>query len=158
MKVRRAFLTIKLSQKTWLLLFGFLLGWFLYPLLAHAKTFEVVPSSPASSVVLEVPGGIVIEPVHAPVAPAFPEVGARALMERIALCESQNDPTAKNSRSSASGRFQFLKSSWEAYGRELWGSTEGKDIFSEKDNTELAYFVYEKYGTSPWESSRYCWG
>lgn len=80
------------------------------------------------------------------------------VMERIAACESKNVATAKNPRSSASGRFQFLKSSWEYYGKQKWGTLEGKDVFNYEQNTELAYWVYEREGVTPWLASKYCWG
>ena len=79
-------------------------------------------------------------------------------MERIALCESRNDPLAKNPRSTASGRFQFLKGSWAYYGEQLWGDAwMEKDVFDYHDNTELAYYVAKTVGLSPWDASRYCW-
>lgn len=79
-------------------------------------------------------------------------------MERIAFCESKNNPNAKNPTSTASGRFQFLRSSWAYYGMQKWGTLEGKSVFDYNDNTELAYWVYEREGTGPWEESRHCWG
>lgn len=76
----------------------------------------------------------------------------------IALCESKNDPLAKNVTSSASGRFQFLKSTWKHYGQELWGDEWSiKNIFDYNDNTELAWYVYDTYGLKDWDSSKYCW-
>lgn len=81
-----------------------------------------------------------------------------SVIERIALCESQNNALAKNPRSTASGRFQFLKGSWKYYGEMKWGSLEGRDVFDYEDNTELAYWVAENYGLSPWYASKHCWG
>lgn len=82
-------------------------------------------------------------------------------MERIAWCESRNNPLAKNPRSTASGRFQFLKSSWKYYGEKKWGDAwVTKDVFSYVDNTELAYWVYSINGTKDWEAdpaSVACW-
>lgn len=79
------------------------------------------------------------------------------VLERIALCESQNDPHAKNGVSTASGRFQVTHGSWVSYGTLLWGSVEGKDVFNYKDNTDLATFMYEKEGVTPWLASQDCW-
>ncbi len=80
------------------------------------------------------------------------------LFNRIAWCESGDDPTAKNPTSSASGRFQFLWSSWNYYGKKLWGQEfYQKNIWDYNDNTELAWYVFEKNGTKDWESSRGCW-
>lgn len=95
-----------------------------------------------------------VEPLEAPVRP---KTAPQSTFERIAWCESKNVATAKNPASTASGRFQFLKGSWEYYGTELWGSTAGKSVFDYEDNTELAAYVYKKYGTSPWEASSHCW-
>lgn len=91
-------------------------------------------------------------PLVAPVAP-FP-----AILERIATCESQNNPHAKNKYSSASGRFQFLWSSWNYYGKQLWGEDfYEKNIWSYEDNTELALYVYKLNGTKDWNESKHCW-
>lgn len=87
-----------------------------------------------------------------------PESPKLSVIERIAICESGDNPHAKNPYSSASGRFQFLWSSWYRYGLELWGqSFYEKNIFSYQDNTELAEYVISKYGTGPWYSSKSCW-
>ena len=73
------------------------------------------------------------------------------IMEAIAVCESNNVATARNPRSTAKGRFQFLDSSWEYYGKQLWGEDfDTKDVFNYADNTELAYWTKEKYGYSAW--------
>src|SRR5581483_8973128 len=80
------------------------------------------------------------------------------IFERIALCESKNNPHIKNPYSSASGRFQFLWGTWNHYGKEFWGEDfYEKNIFNYKDNTDLAWYVYKKYGTGDWNASAYCW-
>jgi hypothetical protein len=80
------------------------------------------------------------------------------VLERIALCESRNNPKAKNPTSSASGRFQFIKSSWKHYGKQLWGDKWiEKNVFDYEDNTELAVYVYKKNGTRDWNASNECW-
>jgi len=80
------------------------------------------------------------------------------LLREIGRCESGNTLNAKNPNSSARGEYQFIKSSWKHYGKELWGDDWiNKDIFS-KDNEELAIYVYNKYGTDPWLESKSCWG
>ena len=69
-------------------------------------------------------------------------------------CESNFDLHAKNKYSSASGEFQFINGSWFHYGKELWGEEfYEKNIWS-SDNRELAWYVYTKYGTSDWNSSK----
>jgi hypothetical protein len=80
------------------------------------------------------------------------------IMLRIAECESNNTAHAKNPNSSASGRFQFINSSWEYYGKMHWGGDWiNKNVFDWDDNTELALYVYERNGTRDWLASSHCW-
>lgn len=104
-----------------------------------------------------------VEEAHAetyPVATSTPVVEKHTdpLFEMIGWCESHGDIHSKNTGSSASGEFQFLWGSWNYYGKMFWG----KDFYSKNiwsnDNRELAWFVYKKYGTRDWESSKSCWG
>lgn len=81
-----------------------------------------------------------------------------SVLEAVAWCESRNNPLAKNPNSSASGRFQFIKSSWNYYGKKLWGDElKNKNVFDYKDNTELAIWVYNRNGLVDWEESKPCW-
>jgi LysM repeat protein len=71
-------------------------------------------------------------------------------------CESGGRPTATNPSSTASGLFQFLDSSWRAYGG-------GKYAARAKDATpaqqyEIANHAYAMSGLTPWAASRSCWG
>lgn len=120
-----------------------------WPLIAKAFTEDEVGfyNSPTEYTAL-------LAALGPPEAPKQPRSG---VMERIAYCESKNVATAKNPRSTASGRFQFLKSSWQYYGMQKWGTLEGKNIFDYDDNTELAYWVYEREGVTPWLASQHCW-
>lgn len=87
-----------------------------------------------------------------------PDVQRNNLFNRIALCESGNNELAKNPDSSATGRFQFLKSTWKRYGEELWGKDYyEKNIEDYNDNTELAFYVFSTYGTKDWNASKTCW-
>lgn len=133
--------------------------WLLQPLIALATTIDIHGSpEPVSvhAIALVADGSTAFyTPPEAPKRVSAASLGTE--FERIARCESGGNPGAKNPHSSASGTYQFLTSSWEGYGKELWGSTEGKDIFSAKDNTELAAYVYKKYGSGSWEASAYCW-
>jgi len=93
------------------------------------------------------------------IATTTPVIKKDALFEKIAFCESRNNPRAKNPYSSASGRFQFIWGTWHHYGLELWGdSFYTKNIWDYVDNTELALYVYKKYGTKDWLASKSCWG
>lgn len=79
-------------------------------------------------------------------------------INRIAYCESKNDPLASNPNSSAKGRFQFLKGTWDYYGTELWGKEIlSKNVLDYNDSTELAFYVFQKYGNKSWSASSYCW-
>jgi len=99
-----------------------------------------------------------VELVHKVEASSQPKIEVDPLFEKIAYCESKNDPHAKNPSSSASGRFQFLWSSWNYYGKMLWGENfYEKNVFNYNDNTELAKYVYELNGTKDWDASRDCW-
>lgn len=91
-----------------------------------------------------------------PVKPKPAPVGG--LMARIEECESRGDPNARNPNSTAKGLYQFLDGSWRHYGIEYWGTLEGRSVFDPDDNRELAAYVIAKYGTSPWNSSKHCWG
>lgn len=85
-------------------------------------------------------------------------VSKNNLFNKIALCESGNTEDAKNPKSSASGRFQFIKSTWEHYGRELWSEDYSKkNVFDYNDNSELAWYVFDKYGVGDWQESKSCW-
>lgn len=93
-----------------------------------------------------------------PPAPIVVQVKSSPVFDRIASCESGNDAHAKNLHSSASGRFQFLFGTWYRYGREFWGEDfYQKNVFSYEDNTDLAWYVFNKYGTSDWNESKFCW-
>lgn len=79
------------------------------------------------------------------------------ILGRIAACESQGNLYAKNPRSTAKGKYQFLDSSWKHYGMQLWGTLEGKSVFSEKDQDELAAYVVSINGFRDWNASAHCW-
>lgn len=95
----------------------------------------------------------------APTSPPRLPDGFVETMERIAYCESRNVATAKNPGSSASGRYQFLKGSWEYYGQKYWGNDFAeKDVFNYDHNTELAYWVAQQNpGFTDWLESAHCW-
>lgn len=91
--------------------------------------------------------------------PIIVQVKTSPLFEKIALCESGNDPHQKNLHSSASGRFQFIFNTWYNYGLEFWGEAfYEKNVFNYQDNTDLAWYVFQKYGTRDWDASKHCWG
>ena len=89
---------------------------------------------------------------------AVKQAGASEIMIRITEAESSNNPLAENKTSTATGCFQILNKSWRYYGEMLWGDDRfNKNIYNPKDNTELAKFMFEKEGTSPWNESKAKW-
>ncbi len=76
-------------------------------------------------------------------------------MDTIMECESNNDPTAKNPRSSAFGRCQMLKQTRE-YVERKWHLT-----FNWQDPEQQGYAcerLLREEGTRHWNSTRFCWG
>jgi muramidase (phage lysozyme) len=66
--------------------------------------------------------------------------------------------TIKNPTSTASGYYQFLDSSWETYGKQLWGDhLKDHDKLNRTDSTILAAYVFGKNGTQDWLESKPCW-
>ena len=76
------------------------------------------------------------------------------LFLKIAKCESNLIPTAKNKTSSASGIFQFLNSTFSMVQKELGRKL---DVFNPVHNAEAAAYLYSKQGIKPWLASRNCW-
>lgn len=74
----------------------------------------------------------------------------------IIACESGGNPAAQNRSSTASGLFQFLDSSWAAYGGLRFGRR-AKDA-SPAEQQEIADRAFAQSGLSPWDASKGCWG
>lgn len=76
----------------------------------------------------------------------------------IRSCESGHSYTAQNPVSTASGAYQFLNSSWAAYGHSsrYWVRTAAEATPAQQD--EAALMTWERDGTRPWYASRHCWG
>ena len=88
----------------------------------------------------------------------YPYIQRNNLFNGIALCESNNTATAHSTLSTAKGRFQFLDGTWKYYGQKLWGENlVNKNVLNYEDNTELAIWIYGKYGTGDWLPSAHCW-
>lgn len=78
---------------------------------------------------------------------------ATAILTRIMHCESGGNPTAQNRRSTASGLFQYLDSTWNnwrGYARAMFAPPDVQ--------WERARHDYARLGTRPWTASRGCWG
>jgi len=77
---------------------------------------------------------------------------------KIAWCESRLKSYAKNPSSSASSLFQIINKSWNYYGEQYWGDDFiNRDVFDPIDNTELAWYMYQKDGDRHWYPSKKCW-
>jgi LysM repeat protein len=70
----------------------------------------------------------------------------------IAQCESGGNIRAQNPSSTASGKYQFLDSTW----RGLGGKGSAKDA-SEAEQDRMARKLYNQSGTTPWNPSKACW-
>ncbi|WP_147201163.1 transglycosylase family protein, partial [Pseudonocardia asaccharolytica] len=73
----------------------------------------------------------------------------------IIACESGGDPRAQNPRSSASGLYQFIDSTWLAYGGGQYAAR-AKDA-TPAQQTEIANRAYAAEGLRPWAASKGCW-
>jgi hypothetical protein len=71
-------------------------------------------------------------------------------MIRIAKAESNFNEKAKNPKSSASGVFQIIKSTWRLYGCK-------GDVFKFKDNIDCGWRIYMTSGFRPWLASVNKW-
>jgi hypothetical protein len=105
--------------------------------------------------------GIDNSPAHAAevqvdaVTGALPQVN----WDPIIRCESGGDPTIRNTTvpgSTASGLFQFLTSSWLAYGGGKYAPTAAQATVAQQ--YEIANAAYAASGLSPWTASQGCWG
>ncbi len=73
----------------------------------------------------------------------------------IIACESGGNPTAHNANSTASGLFQFLTSSWLAYGGGKYAPTAAQATVDEQ--YAIANAAYAVSGLTPWAASKSCW-
>ncbi|MEK6881186.1 MAG: transglycosylase SLT domain-containing protein [Nanoarchaeota archaeon] len=78
------------------------------------------------------------------------------LFLKVAICESGLNPNAKNPNSTASGLFQFLKTTWDRTIKEMGKLT--YDVFNPYHNAEAAAYLINKDGLARhWKESRNCW-
>jgi nucleoid-associated protein YgaU len=78
------------------------------------------------------------------------------VLDEIARCESGGSYTAQNPSSSASGKYQFIDSTWRAY-RGDSSAARAKDA-SPAEQEAAARRLYAAQGTTPWNASKSCWG
>ena len=80
------------------------------------------------------------------------------LAVRIANCESGLDQGVRNlSGSSASGIFQFLKSTWYDTLKRM-GLPSTLDVFDGYTNIKAGIWLLKMDGPRHWYESRHCWG
>lgn len=97
-----------------------------------------------------------VSPAHADEMPAAVPAAVSAptgILDAIAECESRGSYTAQNPSSSASGKYQFLDSTWKAMG----GSTARAKDASPAEQDRLAAKLLAQQGTAPWAASQSCW-
>lgn len=80
----------------------------------------------------------------------------QGVLDEIARCESGGSYTAQNPSSSASGKYQFIDSTWRAY-RGSSSAARAKDA-SPAEQEAAAQRLYAAQGTTPWNASKSCWG
>jgi hypothetical protein len=86
--------------------------------------------------------------VHAPV------------MDRIANCESGNKHFDKNGQVLMRGNTNRTVDLGVYQINTVWfadATKQGYDLTKETDNRAYAHYLYGKYGTEPWYSSKKCW-
>lgn len=76
----------------------------------------------------------------------------------IRWCESRDNYTAANRYSSARGAYQFLRSSWAAYGHAARYGVASADLATPAQQDEAAVITWQRSGTRPWLASAHCWG
>lgn len=79
--------------------------------------------------------------------------GMPSILVAIRNCESGGSYTAKNPRSSASGAYQFLDSTWTS----TTGLAPPARAYSAAQQDAAALKLYRSSGTVPWNASRSCW-
>lgn len=75
------------------------------------------------------------------------------LKDRIICCESGGDYTAQNPVSTASGRYQFLDTTWNNYKGYSKARLAPPGVQDEYFNLH-----FEQNGSTPWLASKHCWG
>jgi hypothetical protein len=121
------------------------------PFLAAAVLSQPVPSPGERS---PVPQAVHATPVIIVQADTLPPV-----LHRIAQCESRGEHFTKDGRvvrgkqhTADLGLFQINTVVWGTKAQEL-----GYDLHTREGNTRMARYLFEHYGSVPWQSSAACW-
>jgi hypothetical protein len=82
------------------------------------------------------------------------------VMQRIAQCESRGQHFTKDGKvvrgkrnPQDTGLFQINAVVWAKKAEEL-----GYNIHTPEGNEQMARYIFENYGSAPWQSSAKCWG
>lgn len=75
---------------------------------------------------------------------------ARSILPTIAVCESGNDPEARNKTSSAKGLLQIIDGTWAAF------RCQG-NVLNADDNFACGMKIATQSGLHHWNESKYCW-
>lgn len=117
-----------------------------YPAVVKLPETKVVEKTPVTPV--EVP-----KPIIKPAPVVITGGDLPAILLRIRHCESGDNYTSQNTKSTASGAFQIINGTWAGYG----GYAHAKDAPPAVQDAK-ALMIYNSEGTSPWVSSEHCWG
>ncbi len=77
-----------------------------------------------------------------------------ALLVKVATCESGLRPGASNSKSTASGLFQFLTSTFQSQAKKYGIVGDKNDPYVQ---AELASLMISQGGITHWSESKSCW-
>lgn len=86
---------------------------------------------------------------------ALAEPAQADILDEIAQCESGGNPRAQNPTSSASGTWQFIRSTWLGIGGGQFAPTAAQATPAQQ--RQMAERLYAQQGTTPWNASRSCW-
>lgn len=83
------------------------------------------------------------------------EAAAADRWDALIECESGGNPKAQNPKSTASGLFQIIDSTWKAFGG-LEFAKHAKDA-TVAEQYKVAERLFSAEGYGPWASSKHCW-
>ena len=89
-------------------------------------------------------------------APTAQTSGSGSTLATIRMCESGGDYRAENPRSTASGAYQMLDSTWRSLSASK-GYSRAKHAPKSVQDAAARELLREQ-GTTPWNPSKHCWG
>lgn len=93
---------------------------------------------------------VTLQPVFATV--THPNYNWNSVKDHIGFCESKGNYKARNRHSTASGKYQFLNTTWASrYG------VKRAYLATAAQQEQAAVELHAKKGLQPWRSSRRCW-